>query len=309
MDAIRRIILTLCIASLVMLSSAYAQDQVETLAYERAMKLMQGENYPEAVQAFEEIVKHDPDNTQAWASLGMANHQLGNYRRALEAFKQAQQLGYYSHIIHYNIACSYALSGDHFEALAHLDSAVTAGYTNFEHIQADQDLKPIRSYKRYAEIIETVRRLSSPCEYIPECRQLDFWLGHWEVYNKSKQVVGTNLIYKDLNGCMLVENWESNLGSKGKSINYYDFEHGLWRQNWVSERGYIIDYQGEFIDGAMRFNGRYADKDGNITLSRMTLTPESEDRVHQLIEQSTDDGQTWSVWFEGLYIRADNPEK
>jgi Tfp pilus assembly protein PilF len=82
MDAIRRIILTLCIASLVMLSSAYAQDQVETLAYERAMKLMQGENYPEAVQAFEEIVKHDPDNTQAWASLGMANHQLGNYRLA-----------------------------------------------------------------------------------------------------------------------------------------------------------------------------------------------------------------------------------
>ena len=143
-----------------------------------------------------------------------------------------------------------------------------------------------------------------PCEDESKRRELDFWIGDWDVFDAKNQKVGTNIIYKIQNGCAIQENWKSARGSTGMSVNYHEPSSGKWEQIWVDASGSIIRLQGEFKDGAMRFTkGENISKDGSKELSRMTLTPTEDGKVIQLIEQSKDEGKTWYVWFKGSYVQ------
>ncbi len=138
---------------------------------------------------------------------------------------------------------------------------------------------------------------------LPEHRAFDFWLGEWDVYNPQGQQAGTNRIEKILNGCALLENWTGSRGGTGKSLNFYNRATKRWEQVWVSDRGGVTKYAGEFKDGAMRFDdGEHIEPDGKRVRSRMAFTPLDDGRVRQLIEHSSDDGKTWTVWFDGTYI-------
>ena len=119
--------------------------------------------------------------------------------------------------------------------------------------------------------------------------------------------VGENVIQKLDNGALILENWASTAGTNGHSMNFYDPARSKWRQIWVDGQGTIIDQEGLFRDGAKHFEGKhiYPKKDGGslIELFRMSFTPTPEGDVHQLIEQSKDNGKTGYVWFDGRYVR------
>ncbi|MCH8127970.1 hypothetical protein IIC38_18775 [candidate division KSB1 bacterium] len=150
-------------------------------------------------------------------------------------------------------------------------------------------------------------KVKNPCESSAKHRQLDFWVGEWDVYNQKNKKVGTNSIKKIQGGCAIQENWTGSSGSTGTSLNLYEPASGKWEQLWVAASGYIIWYRGEFKDGAMRLTeGENILMDGSKEKSRMTLTPTTEGNVIQLIEQSKDDGETWYVWFKGTYVPATN---
>jgi hypothetical protein len=146
-----------------------------------------------------------------------------------------------------------------------------------------------------------------PCER-PEHRALDFWVGGWDVYNPQGQKAGTNRIEKILNGCALRESWSSVRGHRGQSINFFNAATRRWEQVWTDGTGGVIKYAGSFTDGALRFDeGEHILPDGTRLRSRMTLTPLADGRVRQLIERSADAGETWTVWFDGTYVRR--PER
>ncbi len=138
---------------------------------------------------------------------------------------------------------------------------------------------------------------------LPEHRAFDFWLGDWDVLTPEGHKAGTNRIERILSGCALLENWSSVRGGTGKSLNFFNPATRRWEQHWVASSGGITKYEGEFKDGAMRFdNGEHLQPDGTLIRSRMTLTPLDAGRVRQLIEHSTDEGKTWTVWFDGTYV-------
>ena len=85
----------------------------------------------------------------------------------------------------------------------------------------------------------------------PEHRQLDFWLGAWEVMTPDGQLAGHNTIEKILNGCALEEPWRGAKGSIGNSLNMYFTRDGQWHQSWVDGAGGRLDLAGG-LDG----NGR-----------------------------------------------------
>jgi len=144
-----------------------------------------------------------------------------------------------------------------------------------------------------------------PCETNPAWQQLDFWVGDWDVYMGETQV-GTNRIEKILHGCALLENWADARGREGKSLFYYNSVTREWKQVWVTESGtmkektLVADYDG----GGVRFQGNLPQQDGSVVLDRTTLTPLEDGSVRQLIEQSRDAGQTWTVGFDALYRPA-----
>ncbi|MCF7805881.1 MAG: tetratricopeptide repeat protein [Candidatus Marinimicrobia bacterium] len=262
-------------------------------------------NFEEAVVLFKNVVKEEPGDPGAWFGLGRALHSLEQYNEAISAYHTADSLGFYPQFLQYNLACVYALSGQKPAAFRALQNAIQAGYSNAEHMQEDSDLNSLREEKQFIALVEQADRNARPCEYDSLYRQLDFWIGEWDVYNPQGQMVGHNTIMKTANGCMLLENWKGTGGSNGKSMNFVHPETGQWRQQWVGGSGYIIEYTGEFSDGAMRFSGKNIQMNGTTSLSRMTLTPREDGTVHQLIEQSDDDGKTWQVWFDGTYKPVD----
>lgn len=107
---------------------------------------------------------------------------------------------------------------------------------------------------------------------------------------------------------MILENWTSADGGTGKSINYVDRADGKWKQVWVSGSGGVVYYKGGFRDGAMRSAGSHNPAGGSKEMARSSFTPLPDGRVRQFIAHSKDGGKTWSVCFDGTYVRK-NAEK
>lgn len=149
-------------------------------------------------------------------------------------------------------------------------------------------------------------RDSSPCQLMPKYKAFDFWVGEWEVVDSLGKKLGTNVITKKLNDCLIYEIWTSANGNySGQSVNYYDPSIGKWRQNWVDAFGGVVHYEGEIKDGVMHFQGENILWNGTKKLARVVLRPIDDVRVHQLIEHSNDEGETWQVIFGGTYIPKD----
>ncbi|HUG39915.1 MAG TPA: hypothetical protein VMM12_05500 [Longimicrobiales bacterium] len=148
------------------------------------------------------------------------------------------------------------------------------------------------------------------CRTHPEWRQLDFWIGTWDVVHpEDGRPLGVNVIEPVLNHCALVERWTAARGGTGTSLNFYDPQRRTWRQVWVDAFGNVLDYRaGEFRDRAMRFSGVSLGPDGDSTFQKLTFHHVAADTVRQVFESSKDRGATWTVDWVGIYIRTAPPD-
>jgi hypothetical protein len=150
---------------------------------------------------------------------------------------------------------------------------------------------------------------AAPCS-APEYRQFDFWIGQWDVTAKG-QAAGTNSVRPVHGGCALHESWQGagENGISGGSYNIYDQANGRWHQTWVDAAGTLLQLDGGMVDGSMVLSGSRPAREGaGSTLHRITWTPNENGGVRQLWEASQDDGESWSVLFDGHYTRrAEQP--
>ena len=133
-------------------------------------------------------------------------------------------------------------------------------------------------------------------------RQLDFWVGEWDVYDPGGKHVGRSRIELTTGGRVILERWTGDGGLVGSSMNFYDFEDGRWHQVWVDARGGVLRFDGSYAHGALRYAGESALPDGGRQQERLTFAPLAGRRVHQLWEQSQDGGRSWTVVFDGTYV-------
>jgi hypothetical protein len=91
----------------------------------------------------------------------------------------------------------------------------------------------------------------------------------------------------------------------GTSFNTYVPASGRWHQTWVDDRGGFLLLDGEFRDGKMTLAGEMPEQGGRRMLHRLSWERINgdPDRVRQLWESSRNDGKTWTVTFEGIYVR------
>jgi hypothetical protein len=145
---------------------------------------------------------------------------------------------------------------------------------------------------------------AGPCSG-PEYRQFDFWLGDWTVLANGEPA-GTNSVRVVLGGCALQENWQGagEGGISGSSFNAYDRATGRWHQTWVDSSGTLLQLDGGLAGGSMILSGERPAREGGTVLHRISWTPGEDDSVRQLWEASQDGGKSWSVMFDGQYIRS-----
>ena len=150
---------------------------------------------------------------------------------------------------------------------------------------------------------------SYACDSLSAHRAFDFWLGHWQVTDKSGETIyGHNRIAKGAHGCLLTEAWQSRRGSRGHSSNYYHPGDKQWHQHWVDGSS-IIDIAGGLQQGAMVMTGTiYYFKEQRRAGFRGRWTPQPDGRVRQYFEEQNGEGQ-WVPWFEGFYQKVDGKEQ
>jgi hypothetical protein len=135
----------------------------------------------------------------------------------------------------------------------------------------------------------------------PKYRQLDFWVGDWNVTSSGKRA-GTNLVTQEESGCLVHEHWTGAGGGTGQSFNFYDRSDGLWHQVWVSSSGMTLFLSGQYADGKLVYSGIAPGPQGAPQQQRLTFFRNADGTVRQLWE-SRSDGKQWQSVFDGLYVR------
>ncbi len=157
---------------------------------------------------------------------------------------------------------------------------------------------------------------TSPACSAPEFRQLDFWLGQWDVVLHARKAPeidewdeahGTQRIESILSRCAIAESFAADGPGgawAGRSYSSWQPQAGKWRQTWVDDQGSYLAFVGGLEHGVMTLYGeKRLLPDGTEVQMRMLwldVTPRS---LHWEWQRSTDAGQTWMPMLKIDYRR------
>ncbi len=142
---------------------------------------------------------------------------------------------------------------------------------------------------------------AKPCS-APEYHQFDFWAGDWEAFDLDDHnaKVARNRVDRILDGCVLLEDYRQNDGTRGESFSMYDAARKVWHQSWVTNHGVLLTIEGKMQNGEMVLSGSDRATDGKERQVRGVWKPE-DGGVRETAVRSTDGGKTWSPWFDLMF--------
>jgi len=280
--------------------------EAEASLAEQANAAWVAKDWERSAKLYEELSKEKDAPPRVWLRLGASLRALGKYDQALATFQKASEIGA-GPFAEYGKASTYNGMKQTEKAFTALEASVKQGFTDLALLSTDPNLQELHADPRFEKLVEQVKRNTRPCAYAKENRQLDFWLGEWDVSTTQGGVpAGTSKIELILEDCVVQENWQS-LGSPytGKSYNIYDAALKRWEQYWVDSTGGNIFFHGELAqDGVMDYWTDDIPQSGGPSLRRhLQFIPIGTDKVRQFSRGSTDGGKTWNVEYDFTYVR------
>ena len=112
------------------------------------------------ISFFEKLVKDNPNYVDALIPLAEAYTKAGFYEKGLQMDKRLVKLRKNDPTVHYNLACSLALSEKKDEAIAALEKAIELGYHDFDHLKRDPDLKELYNDPRFKLLM--IKKVDKP---------------------------------------------------------------------------------------------------------------------------------------------------
>ena len=284
-----------------LIASVLCGSTVLAATQEEADKAFADQDWPEAATAYRALVGENPSDGRSAYRLAASLRHAGELEEASVWLTKAGEAGIPEQFIEAERAALGMAANDREAALVALEAAAAAGFSNAEAFENSETFAPIAADPRFAVVLDRFRRNAAPCEHTAAFSDFDFWVGNWRVLDAGGAFQGENRIEKSQGGCLLLETWQGATGGTGTSMNYYDPATGQWVQVWVSPT-LQIDIRGGLESGAMRLTGTvyYLTNDERLPF-RGTWTPRPDGVVRQHFEQSNDDGETWSTWFDGYY--------
>lgn len=142
----------------------------------------------------------------------------------------------------------------------------------------------------------------------PESRQLDFWLGTWELsyVEDGKRGTSRNQVTRILDGCAVLEEFLGGSGTQleGKSFSTFDRATRTWKQTWVDNTASYLDFTGGMVDGKMILTREAVQKDGRKFHQRMVFQDIKTNSLKWLWQKSEDGGKTWKTQWDIDYKRV-----
>jgi len=110
---------------------------------------------------FEGVVRRDPLFVEALQLLGDDYTRRGKFSEGLQVDEQLARLRPEDSLVHYNLACSYALTSRFEQAVASLEQAIELGWRDFQWLTKDSDLAGLRKHPLFKKIRAKVRALKA----------------------------------------------------------------------------------------------------------------------------------------------------
>jgi hypothetical protein len=244
----------------------------------------------------------DTNDARAWFRRARALADSGRLDAALAAYRHAATAHFPQLPIELDEAKLFARRHEDSIALMHLRAAATLGFdtTLLDTVSAFASL---RARPEYAALMRRADDARHPCR---DVHTFDFFAGDFDAYawsDTTRTLRGSMHNTRTLDGCVIVEEWHGATGSNGMSMSFYEHDRRTWRQVWSDDGNGENDFEGAFVDGAMRFHGWVLGPDGRHVLTRNTLMEASPGVIHHLYEVSYDNGKSWVIASDGRFVR------
>lgn len=110
------------------------------------------------ISFFEELIKSEPDFIDALIPLAENYTEKGMYKEGLCIDMRLSRLLPSDETVHYNLACSYALTKNYQTAVKILIKAISLGYDDFEHLFNDPDLECLHDLPEFINLTKKYNR-------------------------------------------------------------------------------------------------------------------------------------------------------
>jgi tetratricopeptide (TPR) repeat protein len=114
------------------------------------------------INFFRGVLERYPEYVDVLRVLGNSLTRRGRVREGLEIDKHLLRLRPLDALVHYNLACSYALLRQADLAIKALRRALELGYNDFHYLRQDADLDTIRQDPRFRQILNEFETASPP---------------------------------------------------------------------------------------------------------------------------------------------------
>jgi hypothetical protein len=270
-------------------------------------------DWPEVLRRYTDMASRFPNHALARFRVGVAQLELGKLGEAEQNFREGERLGVSPGNAAYRLGQVFSEAGSIDSAVAQLLRSANSGlFVPAASLDGDAHLAKVRQSSRWAEVSGAFDRIARPCLYNDRHRELDFWVGDWDVRPTANPNAppSRNTITLEYNGCIVHEHWQPAGGAGGgESFNLYDRSFNEWRQTWVDATGGQHDYHGKLEGKSMVYHGELPPPPGQAgrVHTRLTFFHISTDSVRQFAETSADGGKTWNVSYDLMYVRRKKP--
>ena len=103
------------------------------------------------------LIEKDPTFTEALVALGELYTKAGMYKEGLAVDEKLAQLKPEDPVVLYNLACSYSLLKEIDKSFRAFKMAVKHGYSDFGHIEKDEDLSNLRRDRRFQQYLSRIK--------------------------------------------------------------------------------------------------------------------------------------------------------
>jgi len=114
------------------------------------------ERYREAIAPLQEAAELDPEEISVWLALGWCYKRLGKLPLAIESLESALSFSDDLAIVHYNLACYWALSQNVPMAVLFLAQAFELDGSYRERVATESDFDPIRKDPHFDALVSKV---------------------------------------------------------------------------------------------------------------------------------------------------------
>jgi tetratricopeptide (TPR) repeat protein len=109
---------------------------------------------------FERLAERCENNLQVLQRLGALYSSAGRIEDGLRIDIQASLLAPDNQFVHYNLACDFALLGQHEFAIDHLRLAIKLGFDDVEQMQNDNDLRSLHNSREFKSLVRELNQKS-----------------------------------------------------------------------------------------------------------------------------------------------------